>query len=236
MPAIRFLHLAQAADDTDDADQAVSVDPVTSGAPLWACTVSRIAGTPVEPTLSGTNGVSNTWTSVVSATVGNLRMTLFRSTAASGTSGTLTATYGAETQLAKGIMVVEGVNCNSDTPVQTQSDAETGVTSINLDTPLSSFSNANNALLTFVCNSLTFGSNFSTTEHLSFLQVANGSGESGGPSFRWYWMPGGSLLSPTISFSSSDSIMIAAEIAHDGSDAGSGGEGPMVGGRLVGGR
>src|SRR3990167_8642282 len=107
---IGWRHLTGSATNTDGTTYGLSVTPNAADNPLLAIVAQRYSVAPAMPTLAGTNGVINAWVQVGdSVTVGVIRLTLFRSTAASTTAGTLTATS-ANTELAWGMVVWEVSN------------------------------------------------------------------------------------------------------------------------------
>lgn len=109
----------------------------TAGEMLYIWVFSFILfGGPTVPTLSGTGGMSSaTFTEVVTGTFTlTVRCTLFRAVVPSGTSSTITATWGAN-QTSRGITVVEvagadtgGTNGSNSIVQTTGLDTATGTT------------------------------------------------------------------------------------------------------------
>lgn len=147
--------LLTAETDTSDATS-YATDPISPAANslILVIVVTRLAGTPAEPALSG---CSMTWTQMqtgLTSTVGSVstaRLTTFRGTSATpGSNCALTADLGAETQLGGFIYVyqwadaaITGTN-GSDGVVQAPATDNEGATAAAGSITLSAFADATN--------------------------------------------------------------------------------------------
>lgn len=224
--------LVTGSSNTDSTQLVFGSATPTNGRPLWLFASSLYSAAPSTPTASGTNGFGNTWTQIATVTVGNRRLTAFRSTAASSVAGVVTVDWGAETQLARAGSVHQGQNISSDTPVQSKTTSASGAGGVNFDgDPLAAFANVWNCTLGCFALSVTSAITF-TTGNVS--QLANGLTASDGLQHTPFFAPL-AVASPAATHASADALGIALELTQDGSDVGSGdGGGPLVGiSRLV---
>lgn len=132
---------------TDATTHALPSTTPTSGAVLTAYVHSLIAaGTPNTPTASGTNGLSGTWTAIGSAVQDQVRITAFRSVAASGVAGVLTFDFAAQTNSAFVAELHQWDGVTSNPIVQFKTAVVNAGTTGNFDgDPLAAFSNPMNA-------------------------------------------------------------------------------------------
>lgn len=137
--------------NTDATSYAASSASPINGQVLLAAVASLKATAPDTPTASGTGGLNGTWTRIgstvtIQTPAGNfIGLTVFWSVATSGTSGVLTFSFGAATQLAAVWNVVTSPFVNITTPIvqsKTTTDTSAGTTlSLSLDSALSSVMN-----------------------------------------------------------------------------------------------
>lgn len=199
-----------------------SVSP-TNGRVLLAWVATQItAGTPNTPTASGTNGFSGTWTAIANVVQDQTKLTLFRSTAASGTAGVLTFDLGGQTNSAAVWGVDEWVDVNTTINVQSTTTGANAATNLTFSPSLAAFASSLNGVYACVAAAgsfVTVRQNATQGFMLQVPQAANSNGEIGGCSF---YCPG-EVNAPQIACSGagSDMVGIAIEVSNSLSGGGS---------------
>lgn len=209
---------------------AASVTP-TSGAVLTAwCATLISAGTPNTPTASGTNGLSGTWTAIANSVQDQIKITLFRSTAASAVAGVLTFDLGGQTNSAAIWGIAQWEDVDTTLNVQSKTAVTNAGTTMTFDAdPLVAFASDNNGTYACAAASGAFvavrGNNTQGTMMQLPVSAPNNT-EMGGCDF---YTPG-STTSPSLGVSGagSDIVGIAIEVSANGITAGGGGSDTAV--------
>lgn len=197
--------------------------PVSSSVYYVAVGARRAAGQTVEPTLAGTNGFNVAWAVVGASVLSNdIRLTVFRGTASSGTAGTLTATFTGETQdcCSIGVYRVTAVNA---APAQTKTGTATSTTiTVTFDGGLS---DVWNAVALFLANNAATGAMTAGVDDVAHYIVAPQLAASDGARVNVRFCPGNLSAITASGMTSSDIAALLVEFDHDGSDVSSAGVG-----------
>lgn len=197
----------------------------TSGRVLTAWVASVIAaGTPNTPTASGTNGLSGTWTAIANATRDQIKITLFRSTAASSVAGVLTFDFGGQTNSGFACGIEEWVDVATTLNVQSTTTTADAATSITMSPALAAFASTTNGTYAVVASPGSFlavrGVNTQGTMMQLATTVTSGTEITGAA----FYSPG-EINAPQLSVSGagSDLVAIAMEVSNTITAGGGGG-------------
>lgn len=205
---------ATSADATSYA--ANSFAPSAAGVRLFVAFATVIgAGTPNEPTASGTNGLSNAWTVVHSIVVGVYRLTIMTSTAASTTAGVVTMDLAGQTQTAAFRHIWEMANALSTPVVQVVEASGVGVTTLNFDSdPLGAFAHAENVTMVAHFVGASFPAVRQDDAQGTLLQQGEAITTTPEGGLATYYAAG-EVNSPSLEGSSGTHLAIAMEVAVD---------------------
>lgn len=229
LSANRITSVALGTDTTSYATGSVS--PTASGLALAVWVSSAISGTPVQPTASGTNAFSGTWTARRSVTTTNRRLTLLTSTAQSTTAGVLTVAFGAETQLGC-VFELDEIQAAAEAPVQYQDNNGTGLTSIAFTSALSAFADVWNGLFACVFISSATAQDITPGTQMMCLRGGTVTSQADVGTIRTLFYPR-NRTDTTSTFASNNACVIGYEVDHDGTDVGGGGVSRIVGGGIA---
>ena len=218
----RYLNTGNSA--ADATSYASGSTTPTNGRVLTAWVASVIAaGTPNTPTATGTNGLSGTWTAIANSTRDQVKITLFRSVAASGVAGVLTFDFGGQTNSGFAYGIEEWVDVATTLNVQSTTTTADAATSITMSPALASFASTTNGTYAVVASPGSFlavrGVNTQGTMMQLATTVSSGTEITGGA----FYSPG-AITAPQLSVSGagSDIVAIAMEVSNT-ITAGSGG-------------
>lgn len=197
-----------------------SSSPTTTGIVLYAAFGALYSAAPDTPTCAGTNAYSGTWTQVATATRGNIRITVFRSTAQSTTAGTVTATY-TNTMLTGVWSLIEVSALGGAAPVQSVTNNLATATFDFTAGPLATFADSWNGTLMFTCRNHAGDQNVLETQGRAMGIGQTATAVTEALSLRPFFYPG-ELLNPSSTGTAADVVGVAMELDHDGSGISSG--------------
>lgn len=230
MAAPRFLSTSNSAVGATSFTTA-SVTP-TNGRVLTAwCATVIVAGTPNTPTATGTNGFSGTWTEIANVVQDQIKITLFRSVAASGVAGTITFDLAGQTNLGAAMGIEEWVDVATTLNVQSGTSAADGATSVTLSPALSAFASTLNGTYAVVADAGNLVAVRGTNSQGFMSQLASAVTTNAVVGGGAFYSPT-SVTAPVLSCSGagSDLVLIAMEVSNSIT---SGFAGPLVGGGVL---
>ena len=218
----RYLNTGNSA--TDGTSYASGSTTPTNGRVLTAWVASVIAaGTPNTPTASGTNGLSGTWTAIANSTRDQVKVTLFRSVAASGVAGVLTFDFGGQTNSGFAYGIEEWVEVATTLNVQSTTTNADAATAITMSPALAAFASTTNGTYAVLAATGNFIAVRNQNTQGTMLQIASTTTSGTEIAAGSFYSPG-SITAPqlTCSGAGSDLVAIAMEVSNT-ITAGSGG-------------